>query len=243
MQDGDGLDRGALELERAGTEVSAIPARLLELKQEIDQRVSQQNQWAADLREAEANLGRIAGQDEAAQAESRRQEALARMGNAVERFIRVYTAAKLLRWSIERFREHKQGTLLAQASAIFRGLTDGALEKLYVDHDTQPPTLFGQRPNGARVHIEGMSEGTRDQLYLALRLAALELHLQQTPPLPFLADDLFINYDNGRARAGFAALADLSRLTQVIFLSHHHHLVELARDVFGGNLNILDLEA
>ncbi len=243
LQDGDGLDRGALEVERAGTEVSAIPARLLELKQEIDQRVSQQNQWAADLREAEANLGRIAGQDEAAQAEARRQEALARMGNAVERFIRVHTAAKLLRWSIERFREHKQGPLLTQASAIFRGLTDGALEKLYVDHDTQPPTLFGQRPNGARVHIEGMSEGTRDQLYLALRLAALELHLQQTLPLPFIADDLFINYDNGRARAGFAALADLSRLTQVIFLSHHHHLVELARDVFGGNLNILDLEA
>ncbi|MCC7278941.1 MAG: hypothetical protein IT487_11590, partial [Chromatiaceae bacterium] len=45
-----------------------------------------------------------------------------------------------------------------------------------------------------------------------------------------------------RARAGFAALADLSRLTQVIFLSHHHHLVDLASDVFGGSLNVLDLE-
>jgi uncharacterized protein YhaN len=243
LQDGDGLDRGALEAERAGTDVLAIPARLQALKQEIDQRVGQQNQWTADLRVAEANLERIAGQDEAAQAEARRQEALARMGNAVERFIRVHTAAKLLRWSIERFREHKQGPLLARASDIFRGLTGGALERLQVDYDIQPPTLLGQRPNGARVHIEGMSEGTRDQLYLALRLAALELHLQQTPPLPFVADDLFINYDNGRARAGFAALADLSRLTQVIFLSHHHHLVDLASDVFGGNLNVLDLGA
>ena len=203
---------------------------------------AKRNQWTADLRVAEANLERIAGQDEAAQAEARRQEALARMGNAVERFIRVHTAAKLLRWSIERFREHKQGPLLARASEIFRGLTAGALERLQVDYDTQPPTLFGQRPNGLRVHIEGMSEGTRDQLYLALRLAALELHLRQTPALPFIADDLFINYDNGRARAGFAALADLSRLTQVIFLSHHHHLVDLASDVFGGSLNVLDLE-
>ena len=243
LKDGDGLDRGTLEAERASTDVPVIPARLLALKQEIDHLVSQMNQWAADLRVAEATLEGIAGQDEAAQAEARRQEALARMGNAVERFIRVHTAAKLLRWSIERFREHKQGPLLARASNIFRGLTAGALERLQVDHDTQPPTLFGQRPNGLRVHIEGMSEGTRDQLYLALRLAALELHLQQTPPLSFIADDLFINYDNGRARAGFAALADLSRLTQVIFLSHHHHLVNLASDVFGGDLNILDLEA
>jgi uncharacterized protein YhaN len=234
LKDGDGLDRGALEAEWAATDVPAIPARLEALKQEIDQRVSQQNQWTADLRQPEAALERIAGQDEAAQAEARRQEALARMGNAVERFIRVHTAAKLLRWSIERFREHKQGPLLARASDIFRGLTGGALERLQVDYDHQPPTLLGQRPTGARVHIEGMSEGTRDQLYLALRLAALELHLRQTPALPFIADDLFINYDNGRARAGFAALADLSRLTQVIFLSHHHHLVDLASDVFGG---------
>lgn len=242
LNDGDGLDPGALEAERAGIDILTIPARLSALREETDQLVGQRNQWTADLRVAEANLERIAGQDEAAQAEARRQEALARMGNAVERFIRVHTAAKLLRWSIERFREHKQGPLLARASDIFRGLTAGALERLQVDYDTQPPTLFGQRPNGLRVHIEGMSEGTRDQLYLALRLAALELHLRQTPALPFIADDLFINYDNGRARAGFAALADLSRLTQVIFLSHHHHLVDLASDVFGGTLNVLDLE-
>ena len=242
LKDGDGLDPGALEAERAGIDILAIPARLSALRAEIDQLVGQRNQWTADLRVAEANLERIAGQDEAAQAEARRQEALARMGNAVERFIRVHTAAKLLRWSIERFREHKQGPLLARASDIFRGLTAGALERLQVDYDTQPPTLFGQRPNGLRVHIQGMSEGTRDQLYLALRLAALELHLRQTPALPFIADDLFINYDNGRARAGFAALANLSRLTQVIFLSHHHHLVDLASDVFGGRLNVLDLE-
>jgi uncharacterized protein YhaN len=215
LKDGDGLDPTALEAERACIDILAIPARLSALREEIDQLVRKQNQRTADLRVAEANLERIAGQDEAAQAEARRQEALARMGNAVERFIRVHTAAKLLRWSIERFREHKQGPLLARASEIFRGLTAGALERLQVDYDTQPPTLLGQRPNGLGVHIEGMSEGTRDQLYLALRLAALELHLRQTPALPFIADDLFINYDNGRARAGFAALADLSRLTQV----------------------------
>jgi uncharacterized protein YhaN len=91
------------------------------------------------------------------------------------------------------------------------------------------------------VDIEGMSEGTRDQLYLALRMAALELHLEQTVPLPFIADDLFINYDDGRARAGLEALARLSEMTQVIFLSHHEHLVPLARSVFGDRLNVLTL--
>lgn len=240
LSDGDGLDLAALGAEQADVDPATIPGSLADIRARIDEHIRQQNQFAAELNAAETALGAIAGQDEAARAESRRQEALARMGNAVERYIRVRTAARLLRWSIERFREHRQGPMLAHASDIFRGLTEGALVKLHVDHDTNPPTLIGQRPNGATVPIEGMSEGTRDQLYLALRLAALELHLEQGVPLPFIADDLFINYDDGRSRAGFAALARLSQRTQVIFLSHHRHLVEVARSVVGEGLNVVD---
>lgn len=145
---------------------------------------------------AEAALGKIAGQ------ESQRQEALARMANAVDRYIKVYTAAKLLRWSIERFCESKQGPMLARASEVFEGLTQGAFNRLVVDYESEPLKLSGQCATAELVDIEGMSEGTREQLYLALRLSALELHLEQTASLPFMADDLFINYDDGRARAG-----------------------------------------
>ena len=91
------------------------------------------------------------------------------------------------------------------------------------------------------IAIEGLSDGTRDQLYLALRLAALELHLQQAPTMPFIADDLFINYDDDRSRAGLEALAELSTMTQVIFLTHHDHLVPVAQSVFGPNLNVIGM--
>lgn len=164
------------------------------------------------------------------------------MGNALERFIKVFTAAKLLRWSIEKFRETRQGPMLAQASQIFMGLTQGAFGKLAVDYESDPPKLSGQRATGEHVDIEGMSEGTRDQLYLALRLAALALHLEQTSALPFIADDLFINYDDGRARAGLQAMARLSESTQVIFLTHHAHLVPMVQDVLGARVNVVNLD-
>jgi len=86
-----------------------------------------------------------------------------------------------------------------------------------------------------------MSDGTRDQLYLALRLAALEMHLEQALPLPFIADDLFINYDDARSKAGFEALKALSEQTQVIFLSHHDHLIPTVQAVFGGQVNVVFL--
>jgi uncharacterized protein YhaN len=241
LQAGDGLGREALKAEFAGFDTGTIPLRLSEIKLQVDEIVGQQNQMSGELNSAETALGKIAGQDEAARAESQRQEALARMSNATERYIKVYTAAKLLRWSIERFRESKQGPMLARASEVFCGLTGSTFSKLVVDYETEPLKLSGQRATGELVDIEGMSEGTRDQLYLALRLAALELHLGQTVPLPFIADDLFINYDDGRAKAGLEALAKLSEITQVIFLSHHEHLVSVAGSVFCERLNVINL--
>lgn len=238
---GEGLDRSALKAEFETIDVSMISVRLSEIKFETDAVVNQQNQLSGELTSAEAVLGKISGQDEAARAESHRQEALARMSNAAERYIKVYTASKLLRWSIERFRESKQGPMLARAGSIFEGLTRGGFNRLVVDYESEPFKLSGQRATGGLVSIEGMSEGTRDQLFLALRLAALELHLEQSLPLPFIADDLFINYDDGRAKAGLEALSKLSEMTQVIFLSHHEHLVPVAQSVFGNRLNVIDL--
>ena len=82
-----------------------------------------------------------------------------------------------------------------------------------------------------------MSEGTTDQLFLALRLAALERSVAAGVALPFLADDLFVNFDDDRARAGFEVLADVARTTQVLFFTHHPHLVAIAKSVVGAQLH------
>ena len=73
-----------------------------------------------------------------------------------------------------------------------------------------------------------MSNGSHDQLYLALRLASLESWLQAHEPIPFVVDDILLNFDDARVPGRSAALAELSRHTQVLFFTHHRHLVELA---------------
>lgn len=239
---GDGLPIAELAAECASVDLPGIAGELEALKARVDEVVAEQNHATAALQEAKASLGRIAGQDEAARAESQRQEALARMANAAERYVKVVTAAKLLRWAIERYREAKQGPMLGRAGAIFSSLTLGSFSRLVVDHESEPLKLHGVRAAGELVSIEGMSDGTRDQLYLALRLAALELHLETAPAMPFIADDLVINYDDARSKAALQALAHLSEMTQVIFLSHHDHLVPVAKSVFGPSLNVVRME-
>lgn len=241
IDSGDGLTREQIEAEVDAADLGCLAADIAHLDEDMAEAVRCQNSLSAEARDAMRVLAGIGGSDAAARAEAERQEAIAQMSDAAERYIKVFTAARLLRWSTDRYREEKQGPMLARAGAIFAKLSGGSFRKLVVDFDAEPMTLEGLRYDGKLVGVSGMSDGTRDQLYLALRLSALELHLEQAPPLPFVADDLFINYDDTRSKAGFEALAALSEKTQVIYLSHHDHLVPVVRDVFGEQVNIVFL--
>ena len=86
--------------------------------------------------------------------------------------------------------------------------------------------------------MEGLSDGTRDQLYLALRLAAIEKHVSEFGPVPIILDDILINSDNHRAAATLQQLARLALNTQVLFFTHHQHLVPMAQQA---SSNVLEL--
>ncbi|MGI4814922.1 MAG: AAA family ATPase [Janthinobacterium lividum] len=240
-QDGDGLSIEQLRAEVAQVDATLLTGELDDLAAQDEALVQRLTELSQQRQVASTALDAIGGSGNAAQAEGRRQEALASMTDIVERYVKVFTAARLLKWSIEQYREARQGPMLASASSIFARLTLGSFDKLAVDFDSEPLKLLGRRANGALVAIDGMSEGTRDQLYLALRLAALDMHLGQAHVLPFIADDLFINYDDRRSKAGLEALGELSRKTQVLFLTHHDHLLPTVREVFGANVNVVEL--
>jgi uncharacterized protein YhaN len=238
---GDGLNQKQIEAEIGATDLQQMAAGLAKNHTELEDTVKSQAELSAELANATSKLLEIGGSNAAAQAEAQRQEAIAKMSDVAERYLKVFTAQRLLRWSIDRYREEKQGPLLERAGAIFAVLTSGSFRKLLVDFDREPKVLEGVRADGKLVGISGLSDGSRDQLYLALRLAALEMHLEQAMPLPFIADDLFINYDDVRSKAGFTALKELSERTQVIFLTHHDHLVPSVQAVFGQQVNVVFL--
>jgi uncharacterized protein YhaN len=238
---GDGLTREQIEGEVDTADLAQVAAELTQIDNDLSIAVQRQTALSADHANALRALNEIGGSDAAAKAEGRRQEAISQMSDVAERYVKVFTAGRMLRWSIDRYREEKQGPLLTRASAIFSKLTLGSFQRLVVDFDKEPMVLEGQRWDTKLVGISGMSDGARDQLYLALRLAALELHLEQAMPLPFIADDLFINYDDSRAKAGLEAFATLSERTQVIFLSHHDHLVPMIQEIFGKQINVVVL--
>ncbi len=229
-QEGDGYSVEELVKECRGQDLDQATARQDTLEQDIAELRKRQREAWDRLREAETSLSEVGGSDRAAVAEGARQNALAEMEEVAAQYVRVRSAALLLQWSIDRHRREKQAPMLRTAGTLFKELTLGSFEALELDfNERDEPRLVGRRRSGERVEVEGMSAGSADQLYLSLRIAALEDYIESGQPLPFVADDLFVNFDDARSAAGLRVLGRLARRCQVLVFTHHDHLVEIAR--------------
>ncbi len=243
-QEGDGLSAGDLEVECADADIDRIPAQEETNAGELKALQDRLTTVAEQRAQAREGFDAIGGDDAAASAEAARQEALAEIRDVSERYVRLRTSATLLRWAIDRYRRERQTPLLKRAGELFSTITGNSFSELGVAYDDKDQAhLTGLRPDGQVVEVPGMSSGTADQLYLALRIASVEDYLNRTEPLPFVADDLFVNFDDGRAAAGFEILGTLAGKTQVLFFTHHAHLVEIARKALGDSISVVELDA
>jgi uncharacterized protein YhaN len=175
------------------------------------------------------------GSAAAAQAQENAEQLLAAIREDSEHYVRLRLASAVLQRTIDRFRHSSQGPVLERAGELFSELTLGSFSGLQAEYaEDGHAILVGVRPSDqsnaqTNVPVEGMSAGTCDQLYLALRLALLESHLQDHQPMPLIVDDILIQFDDDRSLAALKVLNRLAQRTQVIFFTHHLRLVELAR--------------
>lgn len=183
---------------------------------------------------AERSVSAVAGSSNASEAAIARAQAHAQMAELGRQYLRLRAAIAVLKRALQIYREEKQGPVVNLAGRYFKTLTDGSFESLMMDEETTVTQFVGLRadapPESRKVAISGMSDGTRDQLYLALRLAGVEVQLQDPRRcLPVVCDDLFVHFDDGRSKAAFEALATLGLSTQVVYFTHHPHLEAVAK--------------
>ena len=228
---GDGLGIDDLRQEAAQVECDTVLAELTALELRINNELRPQQLILLEEKvTAERQFAEMVGNNAAALLAEESQAVLATLRVHAERYMQIKLATKILRDEIERFRQTHRDPILASASNYFAQLTCNAFHAIDTGFDdAEQPILVGKRANGERLHVEGMSTGTRDQLYLALRLANLEHHLQNAEPLPFVVDDILIQFDDVRARATLDALMTFSAKTQVILFTHHQQIIAQAQ--------------
>ncbi len=228
---GLGISVEELTHQAASVDVDELPRRFDSLRQEIDERINPDiNAVSQVIGEQTTRLAAMDGNARGAEIAEQMEQELARIRRLAERYAQVKLASKILQREIERYREEHQDPVLTIGSRYFADLTMNSFKGLKTDVDDKgDPVLVGIRPDNTRLTVDGMSDGTRDQLYLALRLATLESRLDNSEPMPFIVDDILINFDDNRSRATLKALAELGSKNQVILFTHHKQIVEEAK--------------
>jgi len=174
----------------------------------------------------------IGASDQAAVAAEQAQEALADVVANTEEYVRVVLARTLLQKQIADYRERNQGPILTRASQLFCNLTLGRYAGLDTDvDDSGVPVILAKTSAGGSIDVARLSTAARHQLYLALRLAALEHFVQQDRHLPLILDDLFVHFDDDRTEAGLRVLHGLSEHVQVLLFTHHERVAAQAQEV------------
>ncbi|RYB03883.1 YhaN family protein [Lichenibacterium ramalinae] len=215
----DGLDAAALEAERDAAE-GRYAAADGELRTHHASRVG-----------AEAALDAVGGDDAVARMEARRRAVLLDIEDQARRFIKLRGGIAAAELALAAYRDRHRSALLAKASEAFATISRQAYTGLAAQPTDKGEVLIAKARAGGTKQAGDLSKGTRFQLYLALRAAGYHEFAATRRAVPFVADDIMETFDDFRAEEAFRLFAGMAEVGQVIYLTHHRHLIDIARVV------------
>ena len=186
------LESEGFDLDSLGRQLDDVAAQIEDLEGQVD--TAQTARFTA-----KQNFDAIDGGPTAADAQQALMALSARIVKEARSYARVRLAGAVLSRVVQAYRDRHQGPILQRAAQVFARITLASFSGLTVDYDDDRQVLLGVRPDSSRVPVAGMSQGTRDQLFLSLRIAAIEQHVEGRGPMPVIVDDLLVQFDDDRA--------------------------------------------
>lgn len=223
---------GEFRLALRAAEPAALAARESALRAELELAAQKREQTLTRLGEVRAGLAALVSPsgDEGNTGLRRQEAALREELEALARRWSVLTLAQsFIKQAKRSFEEERQDLVVRQAGDFFRRMTMERYRGLLFDLEGK-----GLKAAAVRADLgqsldseEALSRGTREQLYLALRLAYVRQHNQSRESLPLVMDDILVNFDPDRAARTAGLLAEFAGQNQILFFTCHPHMAEL----------------
>ncbi|MES0038691.1 AAA family ATPase [Mesorhizobium sp. M0046] len=215
----DALDFDSLTVEKAEGE-----QRLRQFDEMIQQQLIRQTR-AAD------KLDAIGGDSAVAHLDAERRTTLLEIEEKAVRYIELKLGIMSAGNALRIYRENHRSGMMARASDAFKLMTRGQYSGLTTQPVKGGEVLIAVQRDGQSKLADALSKGARFQLYLALRLAGYYEFAQFRPSVPFIADDIMETFDHIRSEEVFRLFGEMANTGQVIYLTHHKHLCEIAKAV------------
>jgi uncharacterized protein YhaN len=195
----------------------------------------------ADFCKAKDQVNSVGADARIAELEEQKRTTLMEINERAEEYLRLHAGVLAAEFALQAYRERHRSTMLQRTSDTFRRICSDRYAGLETQPNGTTETLVARVTTGGSRTDNELSDGARRQLYFSLRIAGYHEFVRNHPSLPFLADDVLESFDNPRAAETFRLLAEMSELGQVIYLTHHEHLCDIAKDVCP-SISIYNLE-
>lgn len=202
--------------QRLGERLNDTRARLHDIHEQRGQLAAEMKTMVADRRLAEAKL-ELSVVEEQIVAAARRWQTLAVTGLLLESVRGIYETTR-------------QPETLREASTYLQRLTQGLYVRVWTP--IEDAMLKVDDSKGQSISMDKLSSGTREAVFLALRLALVAGYARRGATLPLILDDVLVNFDTARVRATAAVLRDFARQGhQLLLFTCHEHIMRIFREV------------
>lgn len=125
----------------------------------------------------------------------------------------------------------------SRATELFAKITDDRYNS--VSYDSEDNQLIVEKATGETLTPDQLSDGTRDQLYLAIRVALGEQILDGTPGF-FVMDDAFLTSDATRIQEQAELVEELAEDGwQVVYLSSKDDAINSLKNYSSGEIEVI----
>ncbi|WOS63955.1 AAA family ATPase [Sinorhizobium fredii] len=219
---------GEAESFLAGVDEPELRLELARLEEAIDATDRDVSELHSEVRNKEGALAEIEGGDRVAELEQRQRTILLDIEHKAVGYLRLKAGVVAAEHALRLFRERHRSAMMQRASRTFSHISGGEYAGLSTQADKGQEFLIANSAAGGSKLAGDLSKGTRFQLYLALRMAGYHEVAAARETLPFIADDIMETFDDNRAGRAFELMAEMARVGQVVYLTHHEHLCDIA---------------
>ena len=206
-------------LRDAAPPIPSVPAqRPAQSREQLRLRLTElQTRDASLRRELHTTQGRIQALGDPGELCLRLQALSERQAALQQEYDAIALAMEVLALSGSELQTRFSPALGERAASIFTNLTGGRYNRVMLDRAMNPSAQ--QTDQLTPREAEVLSQGTADQLYLAVRLAICEMVLPADRAIPILLDDALVNFDDERMAAALDYLLELSAGRQILLFT------------------------
>ncbi len=216
LLDGAGADDLEKRWDAIQQRTQQAVARVAQLHQRQGELSQEMKSLAGDSRLAEAKLELVCLENQL-KACANHWQTLAATTNLLDKVCEVYET-------------ERQPETLREASAFLSQLTEGKYVRVWTPLGKNQLRI--DNATGQALPLEVLSRGTREAVFISLRLSLAAAYARRGVTLPLVLDDVLVNFDSVRAESAAKVLRDFATLGhQVVMFTCHEHIMRIFHEI------------